>query len=85
MVVAYFTLFSKIGAMVLPISPKRIKLESCACAHIEVLEGENRWLYLKNAGNLSERGGNAATLISDGGAFFFSFFPNWFHSSASIS
>jgi len=42
MVVAYFALFSQIVAMVLLISPERIKLESCACAQIKALEEGNR-------------------------------------------
>ena len=41
--------------MVLLISPERIKLESCACAQIEALEEGNRWFYLDDAGDLSER------------------------------
>ena len=45
MVVAFFTLFSQIGAMVLLISPERIKLKSCTCAQIEALEEGNRLLY----------------------------------------
>ena len=40
MVVAFFTVFSQIGAMVLLISPERIKLKSCTCAQIEALEEE---------------------------------------------
>ena len=34
MVVAFFAMFSQIGAMVLLISPDQIKLESCASAQI---------------------------------------------------
>ena len=60
--------------MVLLISPKRIKLESCACAQIEALEEGNRWLYLDDAGYSSERGRNAANLISEYGGLF-SLFP----------
>ena len=45
MVVAFFTIFSQIGAMVLLISLEQIKLESCACAQIEALEEGNRELY----------------------------------------
>ena len=45
MVVAFFTVFSQISAMVLLISPERIKLKSCTCAQIEALEEGNRWLY----------------------------------------
>ena len=33
-----------------------------------------RWLYLINAGDSSERGRNAANLISDGGGLFLPFF-----------
>ena len=40
--VAFFALFSRIGAMVLLISPKDIQLESCACDQIEALE-EGSW------------------------------------------
>ena len=57
MVVAFygfFALFSQIGAMVLPISPERIELESCACPQIKALEEGNRWLYLNDAEDLSE-------------------------------
>ena len=50
--VAFFALFSQIGAMVLLISLERIKLESCACAQIETLEEGNRYLYLDDAGVL---------------------------------
>ena len=60
--------------MVLLISPEHIKLESCACAQIEALEEGNRWFYLDDAGDLSERGRNAANLISDGGGHFLPFF-----------
>ena len=38
MVLAIFAPFSQIGAMVLVLSPKRIKLGSCACTHIKALE-----------------------------------------------
>ena len=74
--VAYFALFSQIGAMVLLISPERIKLESCACTQIEGLEEVNRWLYLDDAGLLSEGRRNEANLISDGGGLFCPFFSN---------
>ena len=70
MVVAFFGLFSQIGAMVLLISPERIELESCACAQIEAHEERNRLLYPDDAGDLSERGINAVNLISDGGGLF---------------
>ena len=53
MVVAFFAIFSQIGAMGLLLSPKRIKLESCACAQIKALEQANRWFYLDDAGDLS--------------------------------
>ena len=56
--------------MVLLISPEQIELESCACAQIKVLEKENCWLYPDDAGFSSERGKNAANLISDGGGLF---------------
>ena len=54
MVVAFFALFSQIGAMVLLTSPEQIKLESCACAQIEAHEERNRWLYFDDAGDSSE-------------------------------
>ena len=60
--------------MVLLLIPKRINLESCACAQIDTLEEENWWLYLDEAGFLSDRGRNAANLISDGGSLFCPFF-----------
>jgi len=41
MVVAYFALFSQIGAMVLLISPERIELESWTCAQFKALEEGN--------------------------------------------
>ena len=66
----FFALSSQIGAMVLLISLERIKLESCACPQIEALEEGNRWFYLYDARDLSERGRNAANLISDGGGLF---------------
>ena len=53
-VVAFFALFSQIGAMGLLISPVRIKLESYACAQIEALEEGNGCLYLDDAGDSSE-------------------------------
>ena len=53
MVVAFFAPFSQIGAMVLLISPKQIKLESCACAQIKGLEEGNMRLYLDDAGDSS--------------------------------
>ena len=53
MVVAFFAPFSQIGAMVLLISPKQIKLESCACSQIKALEEGNTQLYLDDAGDLS--------------------------------
>ena len=84
MVVVFFALFSQIGAMVLLISPKHIKLESCACDQIEALEEGNRWLYPDDAGDSSERGRNAANLISDGGGLFGPFFSNWCHGFADI-
>ena len=40
-VVAFFTFFSQTGVMVSLIYPERMELESCACAHIEILEVEN--------------------------------------------
>ena len=51
MVVAFFALFSQIGAMVLLISSDQIKLESCACAQIKSLEERNMWFYLDDAGD----------------------------------
>ena len=72
--VAFIAIFSQTGAMVLLISPERIKLESCACAQINALKkGE---LCLDGAWDLSEGGSNAANLISDGGGLFCHFFPN---------
>ena len=70
MVVAFFAIFSQIGAMGLLLSPKRIKLESCACAQNKAFEEGNWWLYPDDTGDLSERGRNAANLISDGGGLF---------------
>ena len=70
MVVDFFAHFSQIGAMVLLISPEQIELESCACAQIEALEEGNWRLYLDDAGYSSERGRNAANLISNGGGLF---------------
>ena len=67
MVVAFFAASSQIFSMVLLISSEEIKLESCACAQIETLGEGNRWLYLDDAGDLSERGRNTANLNSDGG------------------
>ena len=58
MVEAFFSIFSPIGAIVLLISCKRIELEICACAQIEALEEGNRWLYLDDAWDFSERGRN---------------------------
>ena len=69
-----FCLFSQIGAMVWLISLERIKLESCACADIEALKEGNMWLNLDDAWDSSERGRNAANLISDGGGLFLPFF-----------
>ena len=40
--VVIFGVFFAIGAMVLPISPKPIELEGCACAQIKALVGWNR-------------------------------------------
>ena len=60
--------------MVLLISPEGIELESCACTQIEALDKGNRWLYLDDAGYSSERGKNAANLVSDGGRLFWPFF-----------
>ena len=53
MVVAFFALFSKIGAMVLLISPEAIELETCACANIKAFEEGNMWLYRDDAGDSS--------------------------------
>ena len=47
-----FLAFFLIGVMVLILSPKRIELESCACAKIEALEKGNKWFYLDDAGDL---------------------------------
>ena len=47
-----FGIFGAIDAMVLPISPKRIALRSCACAQIKALEEGNRWLYPDDYWNL---------------------------------
>ena len=54
MVVAFFAIFSQIGAMVLHISLEQIVQASCAWAQIEALGEGNRWLYLDDAGDLSE-------------------------------
>ena len=51
-----FGIFALIGAMVLLLSPKRIELESYACAEIEALEEGKKWLYLDDAGDSSEKG-----------------------------
>ena len=67
---SFFPLLTQIGAMVLLISPEQIELESYACAQIEALEEGNRWFYLDDAGDLSERGRNPANMISDGGGLF---------------
>ena len=83
--VAFFAPFSLIGAMVLLISPERMKLESCACAQIKALEEGNRWLYLDDAGHPSERLQNAANLISDSGGRSCLFSSNWYQCSANIS
>ena len=72
--VAFFPFFPQIGAMVLPISPERIKLGSCACAQIEELEEGNGWFYPDDARDSSERGKNEENLISDGGGHFCPFF-----------
>ena len=85
MVVAFFAIFSQIGAMGLLLSPERIMLESCACAQKKVLEEGNWWLYPDDTGDSSERGRNAANLISDSGGLFFPLFSNWCHGSANIS
>ena len=74
---AFFTFFSQIIAMVLLISPEGIKLESCACAQIKAREEGNRWLYLYDAQDPSERGRNAANLISHVGGLFYLLFSNW--------
>ena len=55
--------------MVLHLSPERIELGSCACAHIEALKDGNGWFYPNNAGDPLEKEQNAANLISDGGGF----------------
>ena len=41
MVVAFLAIFSQIGVMVLPVTPKQIKLESYTRAPNEILEEEN--------------------------------------------
>ena len=79
--VAFFALFSQFGAMVLLISPERVKLESCACTQIEALEEGKGWLYLDDAGDPLEIRRNAANLICDGGGLICPFFLNlgpWF-------
>ena len=53
MVVAFFALFSQIGAMVLLTSSEQIDLESWACAQIKAFEEGNMWLYLDDAGDSS--------------------------------
>ena len=77
-----FGIFSQIHAMALLISPERIERESCACAQIEAHDKGIRWLYFDDAGDSSERGRNAANLISDGGGHFCLFFSNWCSGSA---
>ena len=52
MVVAFFALFSLVGAMDLLISPEGIQLESCACAQNIALEEGNMRLYLDDDGDL---------------------------------
>ena len=56
MVVAIFAPFAQIGVKVLLLTPERIELGSCACAHIEALDEGNRWEYQDNAGDLIARG-----------------------------
>ena len=63
MVVAFFALFSQIGAMALLVSPKQIELKSYACAQIKALEERNRWLNPDVARDLSLKERNAANLI----------------------
>ena len=82
--VALYALFSQIVAMFLLISPELIKLESCDCAQIGAPEEGNRWLYLDDAGLLSEGRKNAANLISDGGGHLCHFSSNWCHGCANI-
>ena len=60
--------------MVLLISSDRFELESFVCAQIKALEEGNWWLYPDDAGDLSERAGNVANLIGDGGGLFYPFF-----------
>ena len=64
--------------MALLISSEQIELESCACTQVEALEEGSRWLYLYDAGDLSERGRNAANLIGDGVGLFCPFIINDF-------
>ena len=81
MMVAFFGLFSQIGAMVLPISLEQTKLESCACAQFKALGERNWWLYPDDAGDLSESERNVANLKSDGAGHFYPFFlklVSWF-------
>ena len=75
MVLAIFAPFSQIGAMVLVLSPKRIKLGSCACTHIKALEVGNGSFYPDDAGNLSEMGetGQTGSVIV---VAFFALFPH---------
>ena len=57
MAVAFFALFLKrIDAMVLQITPKRMKLLSCACAQIKAHEELNGWLYPDDARYPPEKG-----------------------------
>ena len=55
MVVPFFALFSKIGAMLLLTSPERIKLRICACAQIKAREEGSVWVYPDDAGYPSEK------------------------------
>ena len=79
MVLAIFAPFSQIGAMVLVLSPKRIKLGSCACTHIKALEVGNGLFYPDDAGDPSEMGETGQT-----GSVIVAFFAPFPHTGAVV-
>ena len=52
----------------------KVKFQKHVRHYDTFFEKENRWLYLNDAGDLSERGRNASNLKSDGGGLFCPFF-----------
>ena len=60
----------QISAMVLLLSPERLELGSCACAHIEALKEGNGSFYPDDAGNPSEKERNVANRSVKVVAFF---------------